>query len=313
MILKNNLTFCKLIFSLKSRGIFYTFSIGIDIISRNLLSKLLSKEKYMRVKLLLKLGYFPDILKPKTFNEKILNMKLYRNIESLSAYADKLAVRKIIIDEGYSEILNGLYFDFGEFSEINFDRLPERFVMKANHGSGMVQIVLNKNNIDEKELLATIKKWLTNDYNKRVGGTDLHYDNIVPRVIVEKYLVNKDGTPIIDYKFYCMNGKVEFISCVDNSNCIPILHVFSKEWKQLDFGLYNKHLKSDIEKPKMLPRMIGISENLSRNFEFVRIDLYQLDNSKIIFGEYTFFPGGGLVRFVPSKWDLFYGKKLNIN
>ena len=302
----------KLLSSIKYRGLLFTAAILIDNYYK-ILKYILSLNIYIKVKSLLRIGYIPNIKVARTFNEKILYKKLNINIEELSLYADKYQVRKILEDKGYEKILNKLYYQVENISNFDFKALPNSFVMKANHGSGMIKIVKDKNYIGETEIKIVAEKWLKTKYNKSVGGTEFHYDSIKPRILFEKLLENKDGSPLLDYKFYCFNGKVEFIDIVDNSNGIPLMYVYDKKWQQLPFALYNKFLKGNFQKPERLNEMIQIAENLSSEFDFVRIDLYLIDNENIVFGEYTFFPGGGMLRFCPIKYDKIYGQKLNIS
>jgi len=265
-----------------------------------------------KLKFILRLGYIPNTVNPKSFNEKIHYKKQKSNIENLANYSDKFLVREILSIKGYTDILNKLYLKVSASEEINFSYLPDSFVMKANHGSGMIKIVKNKQDIDRVELLLLVNNWLKTKYNESVGGTDFHYDYITPLIIFEKVLANQDGSPILDYKFYCFNGRVEFINIVDNSRGIPLMYIYDNEWNQLRFSLYNRFINSDIRRPSKLEEMVKIAENLSSEFDFVRIDLYLIDNERIVFGEYTFFPGGGMLRFVPKSYDFYYGKKLKL-
>lgn len=302
----------KLFKIIKYRGTRNAIGLFLDIYIVKYLYRFFSLKNTIRIKSFLKIGYIPNIEKPKTFNEKILYKKLNINIEELSLYADKYQVRKILEDKGYEKILNKLYHQVENISNFDFTALPNSFVMKANHGSGMIKIVKDKNYIGETEINILAEKWLKTKYNKSVGGTEFHYDSIKPRILFEKLLENKDGSPLLDYKFYCFNGKVEFIDIVDNSNGIPLMYVYDKKWQQLPFALYNKFLKGNLQKPERLNEMIQIAENLSSEFDFVRIDLYLIDNEKIVFGEYTFFPGGGMLKFRPKKYDFIFGCKLQL-
>ncbi len=299
--------------SVKYRGFIYTTQLSLDIMLRNILSNTLSLKSYTKIRSFVKLGYIVDYNKPQSFNEKILHKKLNSNITDLSHYADKFKVRSILESKNCQAYINELFQVVENSEQINFESLPECFVMKANHGSGMIKIVKDKSKLNIGSIKELAKKWLKTKYNESVGGTEFHYDAIKPKVIFEKLLENKDGSPLLDYKLYCFNGKVEFVDIIDNSKGIPLTYVYDNNWNQLPFAFYNKLLKGSFQKPAKLKEMLRIAENLSAEFDYVRIDLYLINNEKIIFGEYTFFPGGGMLVFNPRKFDNIYGEKLQLN
>lgn len=303
----------KIFLSFKYRGIRFSIALIIDSLTRSILYRLLSKDAYIKMKSLIRLGYIANLNTPQTFNEKILNKKFISNIDNLTDYADKYIVREMLQNKNHQAILNELFEVIENSNQLEFDKLPKRFVMKANHGSGMIKIIKDKNRINHSEIKGLAEKWLKTKYNESVGGTEYHYDAIKPKVIFEQILENKSGLPLLDYKFYCFNGKVEFIDIVDNSKGIPLMYVYDRNWSQLPFALYNKHIKGNFLKPSKFEEMVRIAENLSSEFDFVRIDLYLIDDDKIVFGEYTFFPGGGMLKFNPRKYDYIYGEKLKLD
>lgn len=304
--------FLKPINSIRYRGVFFSFSLLIDVLFRRLLWHFLSTPRYLKIKSLYKMGYLPNFGNPSTFNGIILRNKIFNDISDLSIYADKYEVRNILMEKSFSIILNELYLQLEIIDDFDINTLPPCFVMKANHGSGLIKIIKDKSTINAENLKKTCLKWLALKYNESVGGTDYHYDFIKPKIIFEKILENEDRSPLMDYKFFCFNGKVEFISVVDNSKGLPLTYVYNTEWNQLNFSFYNKWIEGEIGKPAVLKEMVSIAEALSKEFDFVRIDLYLIDNKKIIFGEYTFFPGGGMLKFNPGKYDGYYGKKLQL-
>ena len=303
----------RLYLSAKYRGFYHTMKLFIDIMLGNILSKNLTQVSYTKFKSFLRLGYIVNYSRPQSFNEKIFYKKFNTNISGLTDFADKYKVRAILENKNCQTYINDLFMVIEDPEQINLDKLPKSFVMKANHGSGMINIVKDKTKTNENDLKKIVNKWLNTKYNESVGGTEFHYDAIKPKVIFEKLLENKDGSPLLDYKFYCFNGKVEFININDNSTGIPLTYIFDKYWNQLTFALYNKHIKGSFQKPSKLEEMLRIAESLSEEFDYVRIDLYLIDDDKIIFGEYTFFPSGGMLKFVPRKFDYIYGKKLKLS
>lgn len=307
-------TLNKLVESIKVRGFLFTLALIIDSMTRKILFKILSKKNYIRWKALIRLGYLVNLENPKTFNEKILSRKMKRiNIKEQGVLADKLLVRNYINKKIGHEYLTKIYHvisDEIQIEEFNLQTLPHKFVIKANHGSGLNIIIDDKYQINESSIKKTLSCWLQNNYNKTVAGTEFHYDNIKPKVFFEEYLQTSDGSRIIDYKFFCFDGFVKFIQIVDNNHLIPIMALYSKEWEKMEFGLYNKNTIKKPERPLNWEELIKTAELLSTEFNFVRVDLYSIDNKRIVFGELTFNPGGGFLRFVPKSYDLAVGKML---
>ena len=248
---------------------------------------------------------------PKTFNEKIQWIKLYDRNPLMKLYADKYEVRKIVQNKIGGHILNKLYGVFQSVDEIDFNLLPESFVLKATHGSGWNIIVKNKSELDIKETKKKMKKWLETDYYKRTR--EWSYKNILPRIVCEKYMENKDGS-LIDYKFFCFNGTPLFIQ-VDLDRYIGHTRAFyTVEWEKLDFYMVNRscvYHEKEVKKPDSLIDMIKIAQVLSSIFTFARVDMYDV-HGKVVFGEVTFYPGGGWEKFSQERWDLEFGNLLQL-
>lgn len=301
----------KIFLSFKYRGIRFSIALIIDSLTRSILYRLLSKDAYIKMKSLIRLGYIANLNTPQTFNEKILFEKIFNAEDDRMIYADKFLVREFIQNELSENYLNKIFTickSHQEIDNIDFSKLPQKFVVKANYGSGMNIIVKEKSDLNN--LKPILKDWLTNDYNNKIAGTEYHYDKIKPIIIFEKYLQNTDGSIINDYKFFCFNGKIEFIQVVSNNIEIPIISVYDTNWKEMPFSLYNKPNLQSFQKPSNLNDLIKTAEILSKNFKFVRIDLYNINENQILFGEITYNPGGGFLRFMPKKFDKIYGRKL---
>jgi hypothetical protein len=269
-----------------------------------------SKFGYLRIRGFFRLGYFMNFKNPASFNEQINIRKFSSELEVFARYADKFLVRDILKNKGYAYLLNDLVSVYKKEDEFLIENLPDDVVIKANYGSGMNILKPKISASQYPEVNKQVRSWFNGNYNQRVYGTEFHYELISPQVIVEKFLRNTDESPLLDYKFYCFHGKVEFVDLIDNSHGIPLMYVYDKNWKQMDFTLYNKPVIGRFPKPEVLNEMVRIAEDLSTEFDFVRIDLYLLDNKRIVFGEYTFFPGGGLLKFNPKRMDKHYGEIL---
>lgn len=276
------------------------------------LLRLLPDEALVRLEFIYNFGKFLNLKNPKTFNEKIQWIKLYEKNPLMTLYADKYEVRKVVEKKFGPHILNELYGVFESPDEIDFDSLPESFVLKATHGSGWNIIVKNKLVFEREKAKKKMRKWLgRNFYTKK---REWAYKNIPPRIVCEKYMENKDGS-LNDYKFYCFNGDPLFIQ-VDFDRYTGHGRVFyNPEWQKLDFFLAKsrkvRHYEEELERPDSLTDMTEIARVLSSDFTFARIDMYEVEG-KAVFGEVTFYPKNGGGRFSPEYRDMEFGDLLRL-
>lgn len=256
---------------------------------------------------------FPDLKKPKLFSEKMtwLLLNKYKNDPLVAKCADKVAVRDYIASKGYEYILNEIYGIWDDASKIEWEKLPEKFVLKCNHASGLNFICKDKSKINVSEVINLLNKWLHVEYWKR--GAEIFYKNIPKRIICEKYIETSDGKPPKDYKFFCSKGKVKFLFVAsDRYNNQTKFNFFTPDWTPIDV-IDKEHppYKGEISKPDNLSEMIRIAEDLSTPWELVRIDFYN-ENNKIIFGEITFMHHGGKPQFSPKRYDAIFGEMFDI-
>lgn len=277
----------------------------LSSISPKLTTKILFRRAFKR-KLNLK--------NPVTLNEKIQWLKLYdyKNNKLVTKCADKYLVREYISELGLGELLNELYYVYDDYKSIDFDQLPNQFVLKCNHGAGYNIICTDKSKLDKKEFYKKIIKWYKEDYWKKY--TEINYKNIEKKIIVEKLLVDKNGNLPIDYKIYCFNGEPKALMvCVDRDRKQPKFLYYDENWNLLllsEDAINNPDIK--IDKPQKLSQLFEYARILSKDFKFVRVDLYYIDD-KIYFGELTFTPTGGLDYNRLESTDLLLGSYLDIN
>ena len=271
--------------------------------------KLIPDEKYVKYKFKKYFGYELDLKNPRTINEKLQWLKLYDRTPLHTKCADKFEVREYVENKIGSKYLIPLIFDTFNSEDINVNNLPEfPVVAKTNHARG-VSIIRDKNKEDFKIIQKKLKEELSNNFYYRTR--EWQYKNIKPRIIVEKLLLDENNNIPFDYKFICMNGKVNFIQVdMDRFNGHRKT-LYNTSWEKLEFG-WNYPIGDDIEKPITLSKMLKLAKILSKDFYFVRVDFYTLNN-KIYFGELTFHPAGGFGKFSPYNVDLELGKKLNLN
>ncbi|WP_026666803.1 ATP-grasp fold amidoligase family protein [Butyrivibrio sp. AE2005] len=265
------------------------------------------------------LGQDLNLSNPIGLNEKITWLKLntYRNNLLVSKCSDKYAVREYVTECGYPEILNELYGVWKKAKDITWDKLPSSFVLKCNHGCGYNLLYPDKSAFDYEEALTKLDKWMNEDY--WLVFAEFQYKKIPKRIICEKYL----GDSLVDYKFYCFNGKALYVLvCVgriDGKHSHepgyedPKFFFFDKKWKmcQLTRDSYNCPEDFKIPRPDNLDEMWEIAEGLCKPFPFVRVDLYDV-NGKVIFGELTFTPSAGLDTGRLKKADHLFGNILNL-
>lgn len=234
-------------------------------------------------------GRFPNLSKPKDISEILIKRVVDGSVNSIYYLADKYLVRDFIIKKGYSELLTPLIGVYSSSDEINFEKLPERFAIKLNYGAGMNIICKKKNELDLIETKSKLNKWINRE---AYSNSERHYNLIQRKIIIEEFIDDGNGGFPTDYKFMCINGKVFCIlACSLRESGHTSYAPFDLNWNYLkDYDRYGR-ASNYIPKPKNLSEMIRIAEDLSQDFEVIRVDLYS-NGSKIWFGEMTLTPSG---------------------
>lgn len=268
-------------------------------------------ELYIKLIYYVKMDKKLNINNPQTFNEKLQWLKLYDRRLEYTGLVDKYEVRKYIkntIGERYLIPLIGVW---NKFDDIDFSKLPNQFVLKCTHDSGSVFICNDKSKFDKKAVKKKIQKSLKRNFY--YPGREWPYKNIKPRIICEKYIVDESGTELKDYKLFCFNGKPKFIQVISGrENGKYYINHYDLNWNLINIKR-KEHVTNlkEIKRPQCLEEMINISEKLSQNMPFVRIDLYNI-KSQILFGEITFFPASGYMGFENESDDLLWGNWINL-
>ena len=248
---------------------------------------------------------------PKSFNEKLQWLKLYDRCDKYVDLVDKLAVKEIVAEIIGNEFIIPTIGVFDKFEDINFDLLPDKFVMKCTHDSGGVVVVKDKckfNKIDSKKFLE--KSLRRNYYNY---SREWPYKNVKPRILIEKFIDFNDSQEIPDYKFMCFNGTVKcsFV-CTDRYSSDGLkVTFFDRNWDVMPFERHYPKSYVKIPKPENYEMMVELAEKLSKGIPFVRVDFYNV-NGQIYFGELTFYPGSGFEEFSPEEWDYILGDWINL-
>jgi hypothetical protein len=279
---------------------------------KQLLFKYISKDKYP---VALKDWYFEmtgevlNLENPKTFNEKIQWLKLYDSTPLKTKLADKYLVREWIKEKIGEEYLIPLLGVWDKFEEIDFDSLPEQFVLKCNHGSGYNIIVKDKSKLNLEDAKRRINKWMTEDYAFKTGF-ELHYSDIPRKIIAEKYLENAGGD-LQDYKFLCFDGEPKYVWVDKDRYTEHKRNLYDLEWNLLTNKIGKFKNFPSCEEPKNYNKMLEFAKLLSKNFPVVRVDFYEHDN-KLYFGEMTFTTSSGTERIEPKEFAFKLGDMIKL-
>jgi hypothetical protein len=283
--------------------------ISVNAIARRLLA-FVPDETFTRLQFRYRLGLRLDLDHPRSFNEKLQWLKLRYRDPLMRQCADKLAVRDYVAEAGGADLLIPLIGAYRRAQEIDFDKLPNRFVLKANHGSGWNVICRDRSSLDLTKVRARLNRWLQTDFSRI--AREWVYEGIEPRIICEEYLAAANGEPPSDYKFFCFHGQPRFVQ-VDYDRFIGHERaLYTPTWEKLPCALEYTLKDEPTPPPQTLTRMLEVAAQLSKPFPFVRVDLYDLGD-RVYFGELTFFPGKGVERFRPREFDAIFGEQLDLS
>lgn len=267
-------------------------------------------ERYLKVMFHHRLGYWPDLKSPKTFNEKLQWLKLHDHNPKYSLYADKYAVREHIRETIGEEYLIPLLGVYRSASEIDFNALPEQFVLKCNHGASYNIICTDKSKLDFDDARKKLDRWLSMDFYQE--KKEYHYRNIEKRIVCEQYMKDDRTDELNDYKLFCIGGKVRMIQVDFDRRTNHRRNLYDTDWNLLDVQIsFPRAPELHKEPPAALREMIAIAERLSVEFPQVRIDLYCI-NGKVYFGEMTFFSGAGFSKYDPASFERRLGDLLEL-
>ncbi len=246
---------------------------------------------------------------PLEFNQKIQWLKVFYKPDILTKLVDKYAVRDYVEKTIGKQYLNNLLQVASKASEIDFDALPNRFVVKSTHACNFNLIVTDKKDFNRIKARLRFTKWLARNQYYR-GGLEWAYKNVPPKLIVEEFMEEKGKSTLDDYKFYCFNGKPHMVQIDIGRNNDHKRIFMDMEWKKLAIKKGSLPLFEGYPKqPEQFDKMINLAKKLANNFPFVRVDLYNI-NAQIIFGEMTFYPGDGRQEFYPDEYNRIYGDML---
>ena len=249
-----------------------------------------------------------DLKNPRTIQEKINWLKIYDSTPLKSKCADKVRVHEYSMEKLGKDICIPILKVYNSTNEINWDELPNSFVIKCNHGSGMNIIVKDKSKLNKKDAINKLNEWMKQDFALKFGY-ELHYHDIERKIFVEKYMKDEiQKESLYDYKFWCFNGEPKFYTINDGHGHGDIVY-YDMEDKVMN--PYMVEIKQGYAKPKNFDLMVEYSKKLSEDFKFVRVDFYEIDG-EVYLGELTFTPGSGLFRYKDEKYSLIFGNMLDL-
>lgn len=256
-----------------------------------------------------RMSYKLNLSNPQSYNEKLQWMKLYDRNPLYTTMVDKYAVKEYVANIIGQEYIIPTLGVWTSFDDIDFDSLPEQFVLKCTHDSGGLVICKDKNKLDLSKAKQKIEASLQTDYY--MIGREWPYKNVPRKIIAEKYMEDTKTGELRDYKFFCFNGKVKwlFIATDRQNREEPYFDFFDMDFNHLPMQHGHPNAPTTPEKPASFDLMQTLASKLSQGLPHVRVDFYEVDD-KVYFGELTFFHHGGWTPFTPEKWDYIFGKEI---
>ena len=262
------------------------------------------------------MGYKLDLKNPKTFSEKLQWLKLYNRKPEYTQMVDKYTAKEYVAKIIGEEYIIPTLGCWDKFDDIDFDKLPNQFVLKTTHGGGNTGVVIckDKSIFDKNKAKIRLEKSLKSDIYRSLK--EWQYKNVTKRIIAEKFIESSKQQNLIDYKFFCFNGEPKYCQVIAGRESDTTIDWYDNEWIHQDFHEPKDYpfSKDGHTKPSCFDEMLDLASKLSAGQPFLRVDFYEIDN-QVKFGELTFFPTSGMGGFEPMEWDYKFGEwiKLPIN
>ncbi len=284
----------------------------IDYLFCKFFAPLIGDELFLRIRFRMRTGYALHLKNPQTYNEKIQWLKLYNRRPEYTQMVDKYEAKKYvsgIVDEKYIIPTLGVW---NRAEDIDFDSLPEQFVLKCTHDSGGIVICRDKNTLNRNETITKFRKALSLNFYKI--NREWPYKNVKPRIIAEQYMAVHNSKDLPDYKFFCFDGepKVMFVATDRYTEGVETkFDFYDMNWNHLDVKCGHPNSEIPMPKPKKFEEMKQLARQLSKGHCHIRVDLYDI-NDNVYFGELTFFHWSGFKAFEPMSFDYELGDMLKL-
>lgn len=267
--------------------------------------------EYLKILYFLETGKKLNIDDPKTYNEKLQWIKLYYRDPKFPMYVDKYDVRKYVAEKIGDQYLIPLINVYKDVSEIQWDMLPDKFVLKCTHGSGSNIVCIDKSKLNIEGSINILNKWMNKNWYW--FGREWAYKNIVPRITCEKFIGSSDNDLPTDFKFMCFNGEPKFIQV--HHECFAKGKVakdfYDLSWNKLNIRQGAPNSGFVTKKPENFDLMLDLARKLAHKIPFCRIDFYEKDGS-VYFGEITLYPTSGLKPFDREEDDMYFGNLIDL-
>lgn len=299
---------------LKGFVILFTKPKIIGIILLGKFSFLFPDKQYLQMMYWLHLGRKLNLKNPKTFNEKLQWLKLYNHKPEYTIMVDKVKAKEYVAKLIGEEHIIPTLGVWDDPDDIDFDALPDQFVLKCNHNSGTgMCICRDKSKLDIEKVKAELRKGLKENYYMR--WREWPYKNVPRKILAEKFMVDESGTELKDYKIFCFNGEPRYCQVISDRNTDEKIDFYDMHWKRLVglVGLNDKVHNSEyaIPCPESFEDMKQMASLLAKSIPFSRIDFYEI-NHQAYFGEITFFPATGFGNFNPREWNVKMGDMITL-
>lgn len=281
--------------------------------------KIIIKKMMMKLpdKIFIQLKYFYIFKKslnlnnPKTFNEKLQWLKLYDRKMIYTSLVDKIMAKEYVKNILGEDCIVPTLAIYDHVDDIDFNALPNQFVIKTNHDSGSVLICKDKSNFDRENAKRKLKKALNRDYS--IHSREWPYKNITRKILVEKYLMDDSHDELIDYKVFCFNGEPQYIQLDYDRFTNHGRTIYDIDWNIIPVTYrYKRDENRHFKKPEELNIILNYARELSKLLPFVRVDFYIIKH-QVYFGEMTLYPLSGFGKFNPEIYDLKFGENLDLN
>lgn len=282
------------------------------VMNRIGITRFMSDKKYLKLMFMYRMGKRLDLENPKTFNEKLQWLKLYDRKPEYTTMVDKYAAKKYVAERIGEQYIIPTLGVWERFDDIDFDKLPNQFVLKCTHDSGGLVICRDKSKFNISEARTKINKSLKSNYY--YPGREWPYKNVKPQIIAETYMEDSKTFELRDYKFFCFDGKVKalFIASDRQSSTEETKFDFFDE-NYVHIPVTNGHPNASVlpDKPICFDEMKRLASVLSKGIPHLRVDFYEVEG-RVFFGELTFSHWSGFMPFSPEKWDNVFGSWISL-
>lgn len=274
-----------------------------------LTAKLWPAKWYIKFFYYLHLKEWPDLDNPRNFNEKLNWLKLHDHNPLYTRLADKCEVKKYVAEKIGSDKVVPLLGVWNHFDEIDFDKLPDQFILKCTHDSGSCIVCDHKQTFDKESARTKLERCLQNNFywNKR----EWVYKDVPPRIIAEQFLNDGRQGELQDYKFWCFNGEPRVVYITNKGQSI-FENFYDMDFSPLDINHGYPRSIPEFSKPNHFDEMKLLAKKLSKGIPFVRVDFFLVDQ-RVFFGEFTFYDWAGFYPFTPPEWNDIMGDWLELN